>query len=297
MKTTKSGSNDTPQAWVAIKRNRQKIYDGKGSTPSKIYLKDGQEFEIELYNPTPSRYLVKFKINGKYQSDRGLILNPGQRYFLDRFIDEDRKLAFQTYEVENTKTNQKATEKNGLLEVEFFSEVEVKLNTPGSWTVYNPPTYWYNKYNSGTPNYHLYSGTLNNTGSSNLVGTLTTSGSTTTTINAASGNLSNYNFTFTSNGDNAFYSSVGMESNVKSATLDSSFETGRVERGDKSDQKFQNGYGDFYAWAAYTSEVQIIPLSQKPVETQEIRSYCTGCGSRMKKTTWKFCPNCGTENN
>ena len=293
MKTTKSGSNDTPQAWVAIKRNRQKIYDGKGSIPSKIYLKDGQEFEIELYNPTPSRYLVKFKINGKYQSDRGLILNPGQRYFLDRFIDEDRKLAFQTYEVENTKTNQKATEKNGLLEVEFFSEVEVKFNTPGSWTVYNPPTYWYNSGNllGG------FGGTLNNTGSSNLVGKLTTSGSSTTTINAASGNLSNANFTFTSNGDSAFYSSVGMESNVKSVTLDSSFETGRVEKGDKSDQKFQNGYGDFYAWAAYTSEVQIIPLSQKPAETQEIRSYCTGCGSRMKKPTWKFCPNCGTENN
>lgn len=292
MKTTKSGSNDTPQAWVAIKRNRQKIYDGKGSTPSKIYLKDGQEFEIELYNPTPSRYLVKFKINGKYQSDRGLILNPGQRYFLDRFIDEDRKLSFQTYEVENTKTNQKATEKNGLLEVEFFAEVEVKFNTAGSWTTYNPPKYWYN---SGTPNYYLYGGTLNNTGSSNLVGALTNTGSsTTTTLNAASGNSPN--ITFTTNGINSFYCSTGMESNVKSVTLDSSFETGRVEKGEKSDQKFQNGYGDFYAWAAYTSEVQIIPLSQKPAETQEIRSYCTGCGSRMKKTTWKFCPNCGTKN-
>lgn len=292
MKTTKSGSNDTPQAWVAIKRNRQKIYDGKGSTPSQIFLKDGQEFEIELYNPTSSRYLVKFKINGKYQSDRGLILNPGQRYFLDRFIDEDRKLAFQTYEVENTKTNQKATEKNGLLEVEFFPEVEVKLNTP--WTTYNPSNYWYN---SGTPNYHLFNGVVN-TGTPNLFGTLTTTGGTTPTIvNAASGNSSNYNFTFTSNSANNFYCSTGIGSDVKTLSLDNSFETGRVEKGDKSDQEFKNGYGDFFSWAAYTSKVQIIPISQKPVETQEIRSYCTGCGSRMKKTTWKFCPNCGTENN
>ena len=290
MKTTKSGSNDTPQAWVAIKRNRQKIYDGKGSTPSKIYLKDGQEFEIELYNPTSNRYLVKFKINGKYQSDRGLILNPGQRYFLDRFIDEDRKLAFQTYEVENTKTNQKATEKNGLLEVEFFAEVEVKLN---QWNgTYTPPNYWYN---SGTPNWNLYNGTTSK-GSSNLVGTLTTSNSgSATTVTFDTANLSNS--TFTSNTANTFYCSTGMESNVKTLSLDSSFETGRVEKGGKSDQEFKNGYGDFYSWAAYTSEVQIIPLSQKPVETQEIRSYCTGCGSRMKKTTWKFCPNCGTENN
>jgi len=290
MKTTKSGSNDTPQAWVAIKRNRQKIYDGKGSTPSKIYLKDGQEFEIELYNPTPTRYLVKFKINGKYQSDRGLILNPGQRYFLDRFIDEDRKLAFQTYEVENTKTNQKATEKNGLLEVEFFSEVEVKFNTPGKWTTW-PNYMWY--YNSGTnPNYNGF-----NTVSSNLVGSLTTSnsGSSTTTVTFDTANLSNS--TFTSNSANSFYCSTGLESNVKTLSVDNSFETGRVEKGGKSDQEFKSAYGDFNSWAAYTSEVQIIPLSQKPVETQEIRSYCTGCGSRMKKTTWKFCPNCGTENN
>jgi hypothetical protein len=278
MKTTKSGSNDTPQAWVAIKRNRQKIYDGKGSTPSQIFLKDGQEFEIELYNPTPSRYLVKFKINGKYQSDRGLILNPGQRYFLDRFIDEDRKLAFQTYEVENTETNQKATEKNGLLEVEFFSEVEVKFNTSGKWTTW-PNYIWYQ--NSGTnPNYTLFNGVLN-TGSSNLSGTLTTTGGTTTTTNSASN----------------FYCSTGLESNVKTLSMDNSFETGRVEKGGKSEQEFSSAYGDFNSWAAYTSEVQIIPLSQKPVETQEIRSYCTGCGSRMKKTTWKFCPNCGTENN
>lgn len=289
MKTTKSGSNETPQAWVAIKRNRQKIYDGKGSIPSKIYLKDGQEFEIELYNPTPSRYLVKFKINGKYQSDRGLILNPGQRYFLDRFIDEDRKLAFQTYEVENTKTNQKATEKNGLLEVEFFSEVEVKFNTPGKLTTW-PNYIWY--YNSGTnPNFNGF-----NTVSSNLVGSLTSSNSgssTTATFNTS--NLSNS--TFTSNSASNFYCSTGLESNVKTLSMDNSFETGRVEKGGKSEQEFSSAYGDFNSWAAYTSEVQIIPLSQKPVETQEIRSYCTGCGSRMKKTTWKFCPNCGTENN
>ena len=289
MKTTTNtyvmnSGTESPQAWVAIKRNRQKIYDGKGSTPSQIYLKDGQEFEIELYNPTPSRYLVKFKINGKYQSDRGLILNPGQRYFLDRFIDEDRKLAFQTYEVENTKTNQKATEKNGLLEVEFFSEVEVKLNTSGGWN-----QMWY--YNSGTPNWNLY-----NTGSSNLVGSLTTSNSGSSTT--ATFNTSNLpNSTFTSNSSSDFYCSTGLESNVKTLSMDNSFETGRVEKGGKSDQEFKSAYGDFYSWAAYTSEVQIIPLSQKPVETQEIRSYCTGCGSRMKKTTWKFCPNCGTENN
>jgi rRNA maturation endonuclease Nob1 len=84
-------------------------------------------------------------------------------------------------------------------------------------------------------------------------------------------------------------------SNYSSIVNDASIETGRVEKGDKSGQSFEDGYGTFNSWASYTTTVQVIPLSQKPVEAQEIRSYCTGCGSRIKKQTWKFCPNCGTE--
>jgi hypothetical protein len=284
MKTTTNtyvvnSGTETPQAWVAIKRNRQKIYNGQGK--SQVYLKDGQEFQIELFNPTQTRYLVKFKINGNYSSDRGLILNPGQRYFLDRFIDEDRKLAFSTYEIEDSKAAKKAIEKNGLLEVEFYSETFLHgniisypkiYNTPNwsqpIWTT-NPSTFWY-----GTSN-----GISNNAGGSS---TLTLAGSTINNVSYTSGTV-NCGTTYTST------------SNYSSVVNDASIETGRVEKGEKSDQLFEQGYGTFGSWASYTTTVQIIPLSQKPAEAQEIRSYCTGCGSRIKKQTWKFCPNCGTE--
>ncbi len=286
MKTTTNtyvvnSGTETPQAWVAIKRNRQKIYNGQGK--SQVYLKDGQEFQIELFNPTQTRYLVKFKINGNYSSDRGLILNPGQRYFLDRFIDEDRKLAFSTYEIEDSKAAKKAIEKNGLLEVEFYSETFLHgniisypkiYNTPNwsqpIWTT-NPSTFWY-----GTSN-----GISNNAGGSS---TLTLAGSTINNISYTSGTV-NCGTTYTST------------SNYSSVVNDASIETGRVEKGEKSDQLFEQGYGTFGSWASYVTTVQIIPLSQKPAEAQEIRSYCTGCGSRIKKQTWKFCPNCGTETN
>jgi hypothetical protein len=284
MKTTTNtyvvnSGTETPQAWVAIKRNRQKIYNGQGK--SQVYLKDGQEFQIELFNPTQTRYLVKFKINGNYSSDRGLILNPGQRYFLDRFIDEDRKLAFSTYEIEDSKAAKKAIEKNGLLEVEFYSETFLHgniisypkiYNTPNwsqpIWTT-NPSTFWY-----GTSN-----GISNNAGGSS---TLTLAGSTINNVSYTSGTV-NCGTTYTST------------SNYSSVVNDASIETGRVEKGEKSDQLFEQGYGTFGSWASYVTTVQIIPLSQKPAEAQEIRSYCTGCGSRIKKQTWKFCPNCGTE--
>ncbi len=276
-----NSGTESPQAWVAIKRNRQKIYNGQGK--SQVYLKDGQEFQIELFNPTQTRYLVKFKINGNYSSDRGLILNPGQRYFLDRFIDEDRKLAFSTYEIEDSKAAKKAIEKNGLLEVEFYSETFLHgniisypkiYNTPNwsqpIWTT-NPSTFWY-----GTSN-----GISNNAGGSS---TLTLAGSTINNVSYTSGTV-NCGTTYTST------------SNYSSVVNDASIETGRVEKGEKSDQLFEQGYGTFGSWASYVTTVQIIPLSQKPAEAQEIRSYCTGCGSRIKKQTWKFCPNCGTETN
>lgn len=286
MKTTTNtfvvkSETEFPQAWIAIKRNRQKIYNGQGK--SQVYLKDGQEFQIELFNPTQTRYLVKFKINGNYSSDRGLILNPGQRYFLDRFIDEDRKLAFSTYEIEDSKAAKKAIEKNGLLEVEFYSETFLHgniisypkiYNTPNwsqpIWTT-NPSTFWY-----GTSN-----GISNNAGGSS---TLTLAGSTINNVSYTSGTV-NCGTTYTST------------SNYSSVVNDASIETGRVEKGEKSDQLFEQGYGTFGSWASYVTTVQIIPLSQKPAEAQEIRSYCTGCGSRIKKQTWKFCPNCGTETN
>ena len=274
---------ETPQAWIAIKRNRQKIYNTKGKT--QVYLKDGQEFQLELFNPTQIRYLAKIKINGNYQSDRGLILHPGQRYFLDRFIDEDRKLTFSTYEVEDTETVRKAIERNGLVEVEFYAEtflhgsiITYPKTYPQPWSqpwsqpiwTTNPSTFW--------------CGTTSNTG----------------TINTLSGN-SNLTYGGTTVNNVSYASSVGgtltNTSNYSYVVNDASIETGRVERGRKSDQEFEDGYGTFSAWAAYTTTVQIIPLSQKPAESQEIRSYCTGCGSRIKKQTWKFCPNCGTEAN
>ena len=286
MKTTTNtfvvkSETEFPQAWVAIKRNRQKIYNRQGKT--QVYLKDGQEFQIELFNPTQTRYLVKFKINGNYQADRGLILNPGQRYFLDRFIDDDKKLEFSTYEVEDSKAAKKAIEKNGLLEVEFYAETFLHGNIISYPRIYTTPNWsqpiW-------TTNPHQFwggtsAGIFNNAGGSS---TLTLAGSTVNNITYTSGTVA-CGTTYTSS---ANYSSV---------VNDASIETGRVEKGEKSDQKFEEGYGTFGSWASYTTTVQIIPLSQKPAEAQEIRSYCTGCGSRVKKQTWKFCPNCGTETN
>jgi hypothetical protein len=249
-------SSFKPEAWVATQKNRQKIYKGK-----KVYLEDGQEFEIELHNPTKSVYLAKVLINGKHISSRGIILKPGQRVFLERFIDENRKLVYETYEVEDTEESKEAIADNGMVSIQFFEEynhISFGGTTITTWTTSNPYTFTYDNTN-----------TFN---SSNF------------TVNTSMSGEPSLSFMNLSN------STATYETRTASA---GSLETGRVQEGEKSEQTFENGYGTFNAWASHTSSYQILPISQLPVETNEIRNYCSGCGTRIRKSTWKFCPNCG----
>jgi len=283
MKNKKPGitngmSIDKPQAWIAVSSNRQKIYD-VNTGAEKVYLDDGQEFQIELYNPTQISYVAKIYINGQIISSSGLVLKPGQRYFLDRFIDENKKLIFSTYEVENTKGAKEAILKNGNLKVDFHAEYFQNFG----WN------------NMGTSTFTQYPSTL--TIPTNTIfrdyGTYSTPISTFSTSN---------NISYTSGTTNTYFcaqntmstlgSSVTSDSTVRSKSANS-IETGRIEKGGKSNQSFDNDNGTYNSYASWTSEYKILPRSAKPVEVSEIRSYCPGCGTRMKKQNWKFCPTCG----
>jgi hypothetical protein len=45
------------------------------------------------------------------QYQQGLVLNPGQRYYLDCFIDDNKKFIFNTYDVDDSNETANATEK------------------------------------------------------------------------------------------------------------------------------------------------------------------------------------------
>ena len=85
--------------------------------------------------------------------------------------------------------------------------------------------------------------------------------------------------------------------NCSTSTGTPVFETGKVEKGLKSNQTLKSGYGTFNEWPCSVYHYKILPESQKTVKYGEIRSYCTDCSTRIKKSTWKFCPNCGTSTN
>jgi hypothetical protein len=90
-----------PTANIAVNKSRIKLYNKKGEMPS-YYLQKGQEFQIELFNPTTESVLAKITLNGNVISQGGLVLSPGQRVFLDRYLDVAKKFLFDTYEVANT---------------------------------------------------------------------------------------------------------------------------------------------------------------------------------------------------
>jgi hypothetical protein len=187
---------------------------------------------------------------------------------LDRFIDTDRKLTFSTYSVEDTKQNQEAISKNGLVKVEFYPE-------------HVPPQY--NKYwlNGSTITTNC-APTFTDYGSFRNHGTHT---APYVTFSAGSGSntLEGYAGTYTSS---SYFSNSLISNQV-------SIETGRIEGGKKSDQSFDDDCGVYSSWVSFTDTYKILPNSNKSLEISEIRSYCTECGTRVKKANWKFCPTCG----
>lgn len=277
-------AQNVPTANIAVNKSRLKVYKKDGDMPT-FYLQKGQEFQIELFNPTTDTILAKIELNGKQISQGGLVLNPGQRVFLDRYIDVAKKFLFDTYEVSNTQEVKEAIKNNGDFKVSFYRESQPFY---GDYLTTTTLTY-----TSGTP----IIGTLNNTGgySNNVNGSLNLSSSPTAYYNA--------NITPTSSSVTMDSLSLDSVSEPKSAPIrrlfakkSKSIETGRVEKGSNSNQKLTTVNKNFDFYAFHTVEYKLLPISQKinTVGDIKVKVYCTNCGSKLSKGH-KFCGHCGTK--
>jgi len=245
-----SVSTPKPTANIAVNRNRLKHYSG-----DTVYLKDSTHFEIELYNPKQLKVLAKIQINGQSVSGNGIVLRPGERVFLERWIDSPQKFLFETYQVEDSNESRNAIAKNGKVTVEFYDE-----------TIF------------------LTSGSFSTS-------TVLLTDSPTWANSSGFAPLNDGNFVY--GGSTVNYCS--MTSIGANASVAGSLETGRVEKGESSNQILLTESAAFNHVCNSKVELKILPESQKPVEVKEIRNYCTECGTRMKAKSWKFCPSCGTK--
>jgi hypothetical protein len=238
-----------PTAHITKKKSRLKIYNG-----NTVFLNDKDNFEFEIHNPTQKSVLCKIKLNGEYISTSGVVIRPGQRVFLERFLDTNNKFEFSTYEVKDTSVNRTAIDLNGDVRIEFYNE-----------QTYNP----YPRLSGGN-------------WSSNWTH-INTGGAFTTT-----GGAPYYgDITFTNSAPiTSYYSNTSSVSNT--------IETGRVEKGKRSNQQFTNSYENFEYYASRQIIYKILPLGTKNKTTDEIKHYCTECGTKTK-SKYKFCPSCGNK--
>ena len=270
-KKTKNNHVEKPSAWVVSSdKGRKSIKNGK------VYLKDKEEFQIELFNPLTDCVLADIKLNGNTISQSGLVIRPGERFYLDCFVDDNKKFVFNTYEVEDSQSTKIAISKNGMLEVFFYKESVVSLKNwrnrfdrvivekyyPVHYPHYHP--YWYT-----TPN--VYCGTTTGGLSGTTTGGYYTNGLNTTTTNTAyysNPNLQPINSTYTT-GINI--SDLGNMATTTTNYSANSIETGRVEKGKKSNQKFEEVDMDFEKFHISSIVLQLLPESVKPVDTKDLK--------------------------
>jgi ribosomal protein L37E len=239
--TTKVGK---PTAHITKKKSRLKVYNG-----NTVFLGDKDNFEFEIHNPTQKSVLCKIKLNGEYISTSGVVIKPGQRVFLERFLDTNNKFEFSTYEVKDTSENKTAIDLNGDVRIEFYNEQS------------------YNQYP------HLSGGNW---------------GDGWTNITTGSPYYGDMTFTTSNSSPMSYYNNTSSVSNT--------IETGRVEKGEKSKQQFTNSYQNFEYNASRQIIFKILPLGIKNKTTDDIKHYCTECGTKTK-SKYKFCPSCGYDLN
>jgi hypothetical protein len=110
------------------------IHKTKAADLSNLEIKftyKTQEFQIELYNPLTDSVLTDIRVNGKSVSESGIVLRPGERFYLDCFVDDKKKFIFKTYEVEDSDESKKSIQKNGVIEIFFYKEDTINFK---NWT-------------------------------------------------------------------------------------------------------------------------------------------------------------------
>ena len=261
-----------PSAWIVNPddKGRKSIKSGK------CFLKKNSSFEIELFNPLTVSVLADIKLNGQSISKTGLVVKPGQRIYLDCFIDDKKKFKFSTYEIENSGESLDATQNNGLLEVFFYKEDVITLDNwqrrfdkviVERWYPAYYPTYrsypWNNIYCGGSFGTGGYGTTLTN----GIIGNTTTTNVDLSNLNiGGSNNMTPINSSYTSD-SNVPYGGTTVN-NLFSVN---NVETGRVEKGEKSKQKFTEVDMDFEKNYISSTIIQILPESRKPAEVKDVK--------------------------
>jgi hypothetical protein len=267
---------------VKIAMNKSLLKEFNKDNERVVYLEDGDEFQIQIFNDQDTEIGAKIYVNNELIGNSYLVIKPGERVWLDRYLDKARKFKFSTYEVNgNNEAVKKAIAKNGMVKVELFKKKETFNWTPVFKTypqVYEPHIYYCNEpySTSATSATKMplgasvnYCSSINYSASS---GVYTTGSASTCTQN-----------------------DLGKTRGISAKLNNNKIETGRIQEGGYSNQEFDYVNMEFECWAFDTEQIHIMPKSTKPVYAEELqKTYCYNCGRKLK-SKFNFCPFCGAK--
>lgn len=259
---------------LKIAKNKSLLKEYIINNERSVYLNDKEEFQLELFNPTSDVLGCEIYLNGKKISNNLIVIRPGERIWLDRFIDTPEKFLFSTYQIEDSPTAKYAAKDNGNVTVNFYRERDKKMNiTINQYPSYNqwcspsvvdPCTYIYNYPNITSLNEE-------------------------TVFYYSSNTMNDAKLSFQS------CASSPQVENSAASICNTSIETGRIEKGGESNQRFDMTSYDFETWCTYTETVMIVPMSQKVYNKSDLeKRYCVNCGKKLSPK-FKYCPVCGTK--
>lgn len=294
--------SNNEMAKIAINKSLLKEYK-TNTDPRVVYMNNGDEFQIQLFNPEQDTIGAEVSINGN-KIPGILVIRPGERIWLERYLTEQSKFKFTTYEVNNPDEDSsvaKAIANNGIIEIKFYREKQKRSNWNNitwnsrssdfftkladySWDVENN-----NTYKELTDNNALLNAQISACDSDYNNATYLSLNTTCcdTLTNSVLPPTHNTHFST---------KRIVPEKTYKSATpISNKIETGRIDKGSYSNQKLEHVNIEFENWHFKKEVIKILPSSRKPYTSSDIKKiYCTNCGRKIN-TKYKFCPYCGTK--
>lgn len=277
---------------IAVEKSRVKEYYTSSSNRT-VYLDNNTEFQIELFNPFKYYIGVTVSFDNESEGETLFVLRPGERFWLDRYLNTPKKFKFSTYKVEDSKEAKEAISENGKVTLRFYKEKE-KEYKPQITTWTSNDNWWNNPLDDLVDIKYNYTCGDN----SSIVRSFSKPLSS---INTAGNGDYICNFSSARCSDSIISALNDQILDVKdqilttSCTNNSTIETGRIEEGSQSSQRFTNVERDFSTIPFKTETFKILPTSQKPVTSSDIQKrFCYNCGKKIKEK-FKFCPNCGAE--
>lgn len=285
-----------PSVVFISKHNELKLYQG-----NIVYLNDGDNFELRFFNPLQEKIGVEIIFNGIRKGDGYLVLNPGQDLTLDRFLDEQRKMLFETYKINgNNKEAVEAIEKNGLISFNFYKESGYYNNYNANVNVnYDfPPKPYRTVYTNYTKSTKSRSkGIAGPSGPAGVAGSASAGIYYSNTSNFQSPGvfINEMDQSFLCCSNDMPYATLGNSNGMGPVQTKNTIETGRIEKGEISDQNLKGVNMNFQSSPFHSFSYKLMPYSTMNREIGEIRQYCSECGYRLRKSSWKYCPSCGSK--